>query len=142
MNTSITMGTLFHIAKEYGWSEESDRDEMEDVYEFLTLTYNFRYNVISSKIEIKKNGDTKYIVIDDMLLNSMWIEANRRYKLKTSPQTIHKMLYSDLAPRFTIEDYLDRLSWSGHNHIGDWSKLLRTKLQILECTWSVGLLSC
>ena len=89
--------------------EESQISKSKLIGNHLSADYDFRYNVITKRIEFKKKADKEFVNITDRDLNSIWLSCVEN-KIECSKSNLKDLLNSN----FTIEydpfrDYFDEL---------------------------------
>lgn len=87
--------------------EEVDDDEekpaaIERLEMFLNKRYNFRYNIVTGKLEYKKVRNQMYKPITDFVENSILREVLKA-KVKCSIQGLRYLLMSDYVEQFVIQ---------------------------------------
>ncbi|BEG99197.1 VapE domain-containing protein [Bacteroides sedimenti] len=89
------------------------------VQDYLERKYHFRHNVITCKLEYRrKETDEAFTDLDDMALNSLWVELCEQGAECPLPQ-MHSILNSDFSTDYNpLKEYFENLpQWDGTDHI-------------------------
>jgi len=133
--------------------EEIDDDEekpaaIERLEMFLNKRYNFRYNIVTGKLEYKKVRNQMYKPITDFVENSILREVLKA-KVKCSIQGLRYLLMSDYVEQFDpFKEYFFNLSAINQevDYITELANTITTTNQELwlECfkKWFVAMVAC
>ncbi|MBW1619858.1 VapE domain-containing protein [Empedobacter falsenii] len=133
--------------------EEIDDDEekpaaIERLEMFLNKRYNFRYNIVTGKLEYKKVRNQMYKPITDFVENSILREVLKA-KVKCSIQGLRYLLLSDYVEQFDpFKDYFSTLPEINQevDYITELANTITTTNQELwlECfkKWFVAMVAC
>ncbi|MFV0173957.1 DUF5906 domain-containing protein [Empedobacter falsenii] len=133
--------------------EEIDDDEekpaaIERLEMFLNKRYNFRYNIVTGKLEYKKVRNQLYKPITDFVENSILREVLKA-KVKCSIQGLRYLLLSDYVEQFDpFKDYFSTLPEINQevDYITELANTITTTNQELwlECfkKWFVAMVAC
>lgn len=133
--------------------EEVDDDEekpaaIERLEMFLNKRYNFRYNIVTGKLEYKKVRNQMYKPITDFVENSILREVLKA-KVKCSIQGLRYLLLSDYVEQFDpFKDYFSTLPEINQevDYITELANTITTTNQELwlECfkKWFVAMVAC
>ncbi|MFV0172296.1 DUF5906 domain-containing protein [Empedobacter falsenii] len=133
--------------------EEVDDDEekpaaIERLEMFLNKRYNFRYNIVTGKLEYKKVRNQMYKPITDFVENSILREVLKA-KVKCSIQGLRYLLMSDYVEQFDpFKDYFSTLPEINQevDYITELANTITTTNQELwlECfkKWFVAMVAC
>ncbi|WP_038335638.1 VapE domain-containing protein [Empedobacter falsenii] len=133
--------------------EEIDDDEekpaaIERLEMFLNKRYNFRYNIVTGKLEYKKVRNQLYKPITDFVENSILREVLKA-KVKCSIQGLRYLLLSDYVEQFDpFKDYFSTLPEINQEvaYITELANTITTTNQELwlECfkKWFVAMVAC
>lgn len=71
------------------------------------------------RMECRKKGEDDFVMLDDMVSNSIWMELNEA-GYSCSVKNMENLIYSDFSFSYhPIREYLNRLpQWDGIDHIG------------------------
>ena len=85
---------------------------------YLNDFYQFKYNEVTNEIEYKKNSEPKFQTLDDMQINSIYIDY-RKQKIKFGLKDFERLLYSSFTPRYNpFVDYFNELpQWDGTDYV-------------------------
>lgn len=86
---------------------------------FLKKHYEFRYNEVTTRVEFKPKSESKFGLLTDYKLNSVYRNMKRN-RIKTSIGELRAVINSDFVPVFNpFKDYFEQLpKWDGKtNHI-------------------------
>lgn len=100
----------------------------DDVEDFLTDNYELRYNVVSTRMEIReKNSEDDFENLVDRKENSVWRAVNKS-GIKCKMSDIRNLLMSDLYPSFNpFITYFQKLpQWDGYDYIAQLSTTVKT----------------
>ncbi len=125
-----------------------DLDKKEVVEEFLSQNYNFRYNLFTSSIELRKLTQNDFEVLDDYKLNSILRELKGK-SLKVGKDGLYNILNSDFTPKFhPLKEYIFSLpKWDGEtDYIEKLAELLSTDDDVFFKDafkrWFVAMVAC
>ncbi|MFV0151504.1 DUF5906 domain-containing protein [Empedobacter falsenii] len=133
--------------------EEIDDDEekpaaIERLEMFLNKRYNFRYNIVTGKLEYKKVRNQMYKPITDFVENSILREVLKA-KVKCSIQGLRYLLLSDYVEQFDpFKEYFSTLPEINQevDYITELANTITTTNQELwlECfkKWFVAMVAC
>ncbi|MGV0996641.1 VapE domain-containing protein [Empedobacter falsenii] len=133
--------------------EEVDDDEekpaaIERLEMFLNKRYNFRYNIVTGKLEYKKVRNQMYKPITDFVENSILREVLKA-KVKCSIQGLRYLLMSDYVEQFDpFKEYFSTLPEINQevDYITELANTITTTNQELwlECfkKWFVAMVAC
>ncbi|MBS7332910.1 MAG: virulence-associated E family protein [Weeksellaceae bacterium] len=133
--------------------EEVDDDEekpaaIERLEMFLNKRYNFRYNIVTGKLEYKKVRNQMYKPITDFVENSILREVLKA-KVKCSIQGLRYLLLSDYVEQFDpFKEYFTTLAEINQeiDYITELANTITTTNQELwiECfkKWFVAMVAC
>ncbi|MGV0956780.1 VapE domain-containing protein [Empedobacter falsenii] len=133
--------------------EEIDDDEekpaaIERLEMFLNKRYNFRYNIVTGKLEYKKVRNQMYKPITDFVENSILREVLKA-KVKCSIQGLRYLLMSDYVEQFDpFKEYFSTLPEINQevDYITELANTITTTNQELwlECfkKWFVAMVAC
>ncbi|MFV0210129.1 DUF5906 domain-containing protein [Empedobacter falsenii] len=133
--------------------EEVEDDEekpaaIERLEMFLNKRYNFRYNIVTGKLEYKKVRNQMYKPITDFVENSILREV-LKVKVKCSIQGLRYLLMSDYVEQFDpFKDYFSTLPEINQevDYITELANTITTTNQELwlECfkKWFVAMVAC
>ncbi len=100
----------------------SGQQELLPVEEFLMQNYEFRYNIISGKMEFRcRNNDSAFVHLDKKMMNGVVLHARRELpKEKALKQQLTDCIYSPRTPDFNpVGEWLNSLpEWDGKNRVG------------------------
>ncbi|HLV50344.1 MAG TPA: VapE domain-containing protein, partial [Flavobacterium sp.] len=136
-------------------SSEDDLDEEEEkpsfidrLENFLNNRYNFRYNVVSGKLEYKTVKATLWKPVTDFVENSILREILKA-KVKCNINTLRNLLRSDFCEEFDpFKTYFDNLpnNKDETDYITELANTITTTKQDLwlECfkKWFVAMVAC
>jgi hypothetical protein len=100
----------------------------DDVENFLTGNYELRYNVVSTRMEIReKDSKDDFENLGDRTENSVWRAVNKS-GIRCKMSDIRYLLLSDLYPSFNpFIAYFQKLpKWDGHDYIAQLSATVKT----------------
>lgn len=82
---------------------------IKEYKEYLDLKYEFRRNTLTLEIEVRKLGQEKYVVLDEALLNSIWIDMQMD-GYKCTDSLLMKILNSKLTEAYNpLLSYFENL---------------------------------
>lgn len=88
------------------------------VKEFLDFNFEFRRNVLTRELEVRNLNQENFVLMDDALLNSLWIDlqlSNFKIPDKLLPKILNSKLTEDFNP---LRDYIDNLPiYDGKDYI-------------------------
>jgi len=128
-----------------------ENEEYLETEKYLSSHYDFRRNLITGRIEMKRKHEKAYSILEDVELNSIHRE------LKTISKSIGKdglygLLYSDFTPTYDpFKEYFDALPpWDeSTDHISELADTLEFKDSTEKINfvkylkrWLVGVLAC
>lgn len=87
--------------------------------QYINSHYETRYNQMKHRMECRKKGEDDFVMLDDMVSNSIWMELNEA-SYSCSVKNMENLIYSDFSFSYhPIREYLNRLpQWDGIDHIG------------------------
>lgn len=87
--------------------------------QYINSHYETRYNQMKHRMECRKKGEDDFVMLDDMVSNSIWMELNEA-GYSCSVKNMENLIYSDFSFSYhPIREYLNRLpQWDGIDHIG------------------------
>ncbi|EDP97008.1 VapE domain-containing protein [Kordia algicida OT-1] len=89
--------------------ENEKKTPIEKIMDYLNLRYVFRRNVLTSNIECKEIDQVEYRILDDSILNSIWVKMQVD-GFKYSPTFIGRILNSDFIADYNpITAYFESL---------------------------------
>jgi len=133
--SGITAKTFFFYAKDYGINitpvksislqdekydtdkskkkekdKEKQKNNLFDIIEnFLQRSYTLRYNVVTSKLEVKHKGKENYEPMTDYLENSIYRQLHKN-NIYVSMAKLRSILQSDFCTRYDpFQEYFDNL---------------------------------
>lgn len=136
--------------------EGSSNDEntltlIQLVENYLNSKYLFRRNVVTTKIEMRKHTDNTFSEIDDIKLNSLHRELQKK-KLKFGIDSLHRLLNSNYTKEYDpFFDYFESLKvWDGNT---DYIDILAKTVNIVDTVdaddfkkflqkWLIGMVAC
>lgn len=95
---------------------------------YLDKKYDFRYNEITCKLEYRVFEDDKeFVELDDIALNSLWVELCEQGAECTITQLYSVLNSSFSRPYNPLKEYFENLpKWDGTDHIGQMANLVQT----------------
>lgn len=98
------------------------QQELLPVEVFLQQNYEFRYNILSGKMEFRSrnNHESAFVHLDKKMLNGIVLHARRELpKEKALKQQLSECIYSPRTPDFNpVGEWLDGLpEWDGRNRV-------------------------
>lgn len=95
-------------------TQEEDQSSLELIENHLTMNYDFRYNIVSGRLEYKGKEETIYEQLNDYKLNSIIRKLGKKH-LKVSSQSLRTTILSDFTPSFNpFSNYFNSLTaWDG-----------------------------
>jgi hypothetical protein len=114
--------TLDFIAMGLGKSSSTDIGIVEN---HLTANYDFRINVVSSKLEIKLKQEEEYHDAEDYDISSIYRELQHK-EISFSYERLNYLLNSNYVTKYDpFVEYFEGLQqWDGHDYIMDLSKTI------------------
>jgi len=100
----------------------------DDVEHFLIENYELRYNVVSTRMEIReKDSDDPFENLTDRTENSVWRAVNKS-GIKCKMSDIRSLLMSDLYPSFNpfVAYFQELPQWDGFDYIAQLSTTVKT----------------
>lgn len=83
-----------------------DADQLET---YLNSKWDFKINVIRSKVEWKPKGESNFIELREVDLNSIYRNCRKEFPKLKRPD-LQSILYSDFSPKYNpFEDYVNKL---------------------------------
>jgi predicted P-loop ATPase len=123
-NSGITAKSFFFIAKDHGINistvTENDKGKEKDkkkqkknlfdiIERFLQRSYTMRYNVVTAKIEIKRNNKSLYEPMTDYIENSIFRQLHKS-NICVSMSKLRSILQSDFCTRYDpFQEYFEKL---------------------------------
>lgn len=104
---------------------------------YLNENLDFRYNVVSSRLEFKRRTQSSYDLLTDYKLNSIIRELEKN-RIKVSSQSLRSLILSDFTPMFDpFIDYFNTLpEWDGTtDYIGQLAETVKTPYNDLWKLW-------
>jgi predicted P-loop ATPase len=94
-----------------------------EVFDYLSLTYEFRKNTLSLELEVREKGEEDFVPLEESFLNSMWIDLQLD-GFKMSDSMLMKVLNSKLTDSYNpLKDYFVNLpEWDGIDRIKELSE--------------------
>ncbi|BEG98380.1 hypothetical protein BSYN_06450 [Bacteroides sedimenti] len=95
---------------------------------YLDKKYDFRYNETTCKLEYSvKEADNEFAELDDIALNSLWVELCEQGAECTVAQVYSVLNSSFSRPYNPLKEYFENLpKWDGTDHIGLLADLVQT----------------
>ena len=134
--TRITTATLYYYARLHGYEVSKDiikldtkdpSEILDKVESYLASGYEFRKNVITSKIELRGEADVKHEALTDYWVHSQ-LRKMRKLGIKITKERLNEVLDSDFVPKHDpIRSYFEGLpEWKvgDRNYIRDYVQLL------------------
>lgn len=110
--------------------DKSKKHLISEIKEQLDLEYEFRRNVLTLEIEVRKIDKDNFIVLDEAYLNSIWIDLQMQ-GYKCSDTLLTKILNSKLTKPFNpLESYFKELPF--HDGKTDYIKQLASTIEIKD----------
>ncbi|MCG4739584.1 primase C-terminal domain-containing protein, partial [Bacteroides intestinalis] len=87
--------------------------------QYINSHYETRYNQMKHRMECRKKGEDDFVMLDDMVSNSIWMELNEA-GYPCSVKNMENLIYSDFSFSYhPIREYMNHLPpWDGIDHIG------------------------
>ena len=107
---------------------------IKEYKEYLDLKYEFRRNTLTLEIEVRKLGQNKYVVLDEALLNSIWIDMQMD-GYKCADTLLMKILNSKLTEAYNpLLSYFENLpEYDGEtDYIKELSETIRIKDIVID----------
>ena len=98
---------------------------------YLNERYEFRFNEIKSLLEFRrKEPDAEFVLIDDRIRNSLWVELSERGS-ECSADQLFSILNSSFSRQYNpLKDYLGNLPpWDKKDHITLFANRVQTTCQ-------------
>lgn len=107
---------------------EDQETMMTKVENFLSLHYQFKYNIVRDIVEYRNICDDTFMELTELGENTI-LRRIEKARLKCSQQTLRIILCSDYAKVYNpIEDYFNELpEWDGIDHISALAAQVKTK---------------
>jgi len=107
---SDEIGKGMNEKKEKNNDKEKPKSNLFDIIErFLLRSYTLRYNVVSAKIEIKRNGNFCYESMTDYIENSIFRQLHKA-NILVSMSKLRSILQSDFCTLYDpFQEYFDNL---------------------------------
>ena len=92
--------------------------KLEDLQNFLSENFDFRYNVLTDMPECKPKNTTTYRMIDKRMMNSLSFKAMMQ-GIDCKDADVKRFLFSDqIATHHPFKDYIDTLpEWDGTDRV-------------------------
>ena len=92
--------------------------KLEDLQNFLSENFDFRYNVLTDMPECKPKNTTTYRMIDKRMMNSLSYKAMMQ-GIDCKDADVKRFLFSDqIATHHPFKDYIDTLpEWDGTDRV-------------------------
>ena len=92
--------------------------KLEDLQNFLSENFDFRYNVLTDMPECKPKNTTTYRMIDKRMMNSLSYKAMMQ-GIDCKDADVKRFLFSDqIATHHPFKDYIDALpEWDGTDRV-------------------------
>jgi predicted P-loop ATPase len=111
---------------------KSKKHNISEIKDYLDLQYEFRRNVLTLEIEVRKLEEKDFVVLDEAYLNSIWIDLQMD-GYKCSDTLLTKILNSKLTNPFNpLQDYFDSLPV--HDEETDYIEELANTIEIKDIT--------
>ncbi|MCK7559078.1 virulence-associated E family protein [Chitinophaga sedimenti] len=93
----------------------------------LRTYYDFRFNLVSGKLEFKKKPQLSYVSLTDYNFNSIIRELGKK-GIKVNSTTLRTVVHSDFTPKFDpFVDYFKSLpTWDGVDYIQQLADTVKT----------------
>lgn len=93
--------------------------DVQEIKDYLSEHYLFRYNIIKSYVEFKHKSEPSYIQLVDRHENSLWCELKEK-GFDITGDALTRILSSDFIPEYNpFKEYFSSLpEWDGFDHIG------------------------
>ncbi len=91
--------------------EEKDTPSKNaQIEEFLSASYEFRYNTLLHRAEYRPRGTDDYIAIDRYRINTLKRALDKEADVQTSPDNLYSIIESDFSPRVNpVQTYFHSL---------------------------------
>ena len=95
--------------------------------QYINSHYETRYNQMKHRMECRKKGEEDFVMLDDMVSNSIWMELNEA-GYPCSVKNMENLIYSDFSFSYhPIREYMNHLpQWDGIDHIGRLAESVHT----------------
>lgn len=127
--------TLQHKEIKKNDSDSSPKKHyIKEYKEYLDLKYEFRRNTLTLEIEVRKLGQNKYVVLDEALLNSIWIDMQMD-GYKCADTLLMKILNSKLTEAYNpLLSYFENLpEYDGEtDYIKELSETIKIKDIVID----------
>jgi len=96
---------------------------------FLSGRWDFRYNIITSKIEYAKKGENNFKPVTDRIFFSILRQITSETDIKCSEKKLREILGSNFVPAFhPFHTYFESIpNWDGEDHLGKLAGLVKTQ---------------
>lgn len=145
-----TIRSAYIHASEHATAKDAPNTQgnLDDVEHFLVGDYELRYNVVSTRMEIRdKDSKDAFENVVDRRENSIWRAVNKE-GIKCKMTDVRYLLMSDLFPSFNpFDSYFQNLPpWDGHDYIAQLAATVKTDDDAywLFCfrKWLVAMVAC
>ena len=91
--------------------EEKDSPSKNDqIEEYLSAQYEFRYNTVLHRAEYRPRGKGDYTAVDRYRINTLKRALDKEANIQTSTDNLYSIIESDFSPRINpVQDYLRAL---------------------------------
>lgn len=80
--------------------EEKDSPSKNDqIEEYLSAQYEFRYNTVLHRAEYRPRGEGGYTAVDRYRINTLKRALNKEANIQTSTDNLYSIIESDFSPR-------------------------------------------
>jgi predicted P-loop ATPase len=116
---------------------KSDKPSVQEIQDYLSEHYEFRYNVIKSYVEFKRKTEATFAQVTDRIENSLWCELDSA-GLSIPVGDLTKILMSDFVPEYhPFKEYFNNLpDWDGIDHIQSYIDAVNVE-EGQEETWKI-----
>lgn len=121
---------------------------IKETVEILENKYDFKYNELSLKILYKLKDENKYIEVDDLMFNSLYMDCKINVK-GLNQNDFSSILYSNICKRYNpFEEYFNNLpKWDGkRDYIKELSSTIKVRRNRYWTTyfkkWLIGAVAC
>jgi predicted P-loop ATPase len=105
---------------------KSNIDHIED---FLKAQYDFRYNLVTARVEFKQKGKADFEELSELAANSMYLDT-QRYYIGCKESVFFRILNSDFVqPYDPFSEYFKKLTWDGNDYISQLANTVATENQ-------------
>ena len=91
--------------------EEKDSPSKNDqIEEYLSAQYEFRYNTVLHRAEYRSRGEGDYTPVDRYRINTLKRALDKEANIQTSTDNLYSIIESDFSPRINpVQDYFRAL---------------------------------